>query len=94
MRRPCPVGWSATSCPQARPVEAGQTEQLQQELQALVDSANKTVSQAEAIKVFRVVPSDFTEASGHLTPSLKIKRAQVLKDFSAVVEDIYSGQKV
>jgi long-chain acyl-CoA synthetase len=74
--------------------EAGQTEQLQQEIQALVESANKTVSQAEAIKVFRVVPSDFTEASGHLTPSLKIKRAQVLKDFSAVVEDIYSGQKV
>ncbi|MBP3036871.1 long-chain fatty acid--CoA ligase [Arthrobacter sp. zg-ZUI100] len=74
--------------------EAAQTEQLQSEIQALVDRANKTVSQAEAIKVFRVVPSDFTEASGHLTPSLKIKRAQVLKDFSAVVDDIYSGQKV
>lgn len=74
--------------------EAAKTEQLQQEIQALVDAANKTVSQAEAIKVFRVVASDFTEASGHLTPSMKIKRAQVLKDFSAVVEEIYSGQKV
>ncbi|MCC9197886.1 AMP-dependent synthetase/ligase [Arthrobacter sp. zg-Y820] len=74
--------------------EAAETAQLQIEIQALVDSANKTVSQAEAIKVFRVVPTDFTEASGHLTPSLKIKRAQVLRDYSAVVEDIYSGQKV
>ena len=74
--------------------QAAETEQLQQEIQALVDRANKHVSKAEAIKAFRVVPTDFTEASGHLTPSMKIKRAQVLKDFSAVVEDIYSGQKV
>ena len=74
--------------------EAAQSRQLQDELQALVDQANKAVSQAEAIKVFRVVSTDFTESSGHLTPSLKIKRAQVLKDFSDVVEDIYSGQKV
>ena len=74
--------------------EAAQSKQLQDELQALVDRANKAVSQAEAIKVFRVVTTDFTESSGHLTPSLKIKRAQVLKDFSDVVEDIYSGQKV
>ncbi|MER2138093.1 MAG: long-chain fatty acid--CoA ligase, partial [Arthrobacter sp.] len=74
--------------------EAAQSRQLQDELQALVDRANKAVSQAEAIKVFRVVTTDFTESSGHLTPSLKIKRAQVLKDFSDVVEDIYSGQKV
>lgn len=74
--------------------EAARSEQLQTEIQELVDRANKTVSQAEAIKVFRVVTTDFTEASGHLTPSMKIKRAQVLKDFSAVVDEIYSSQKV
>ncbi|WP_312178641.1 AMP-dependent synthetase/ligase [Arthrobacter sp.] len=74
--------------------EASQTPQLQAELQTLVDTANQAVSKAEAIKVFRVVTTDFTEASGHLTPSMKIKRAQVLKDFSAVVEEIYSGQRV
>lgn len=74
--------------------EAAETEQLQSEIQALVDRANKHVSKAEAIKVFRVVPTDFTEASGHLTPSMKIKRAQVLRDFSGVVDSIYSGQKV
>ena len=74
--------------------EAAQSQQLQTELQALVDSANRAVSKAEAIKVFRVVSTDFTEASGHLTPSMKIKRAQVLKDFSDVVEEIYSGQRV
>jgi long-chain acyl-CoA synthetase len=64
------------------------------EIQELVDTANTTVSRAEAIKVFRIVPTDFTETSGHLTPSLKIKRAQVLKDYSDVVESIYSATKV
>ncbi len=64
------------------------------EIQTLVDEANKTVSQAEAIKVFRIVPSDFTETSGHLTPSLKIKRAQVLTDYSDIVEGIYATPRV
>ncbi|MHA7208296.1 AMP-dependent synthetase/ligase [Arthrobacter sp. MDT1-65] len=64
------------------------------EIQDLVDSANTTVSRAEAIKVFRVVPTDFTETTGHLTPSLKIKRAQVLKDYADVVESIYSSARV
>ncbi|MCW1249529.1 AMP-dependent synthetase/ligase [Acaricomes phytoseiuli] len=62
-------------------------------IQATVDRANESVSHAEAIKSFRLVPTDFSEASGHLTPSLKIKRAQVLKDFDALVEEIYSTPK-
>nr|WP_218846980.1 AMP-dependent synthetase/ligase [Psychromicrobium silvestre] len=62
-------------------------------IQKVVDHANESVSHAEAIKSFRIVPTDFSEASGHLTPSLKIKRAQVLKDFDAVIEDIYSAPK-
>ncbi len=63
------------------------------EIQELVDTANTTVSRAEAIKVFRVVPTDFTETTGHLTPSLKIKRAQVLRDYAEIVESIYSSAK-
>ena len=51
------------------------------------------MSKAEAIKSFRIVPTDFTESSGHLTPSLKVKRAQVLADFGDYVEDIYSAPK-
>ncbi|WP_104091852.1 long-chain fatty acid--CoA ligase [Arthrobacter sp. GMC3] len=62
-------------------------------VQKAVDRANSTVSHAEAIKSFRIVDSDFTETSGHLTPSLKVKRAQVLKDFDAVVEEIYLAKK-
>ena len=49
--------------------------ELRAEIQAAVDDANKAVSQAEAIREFRILPVDFTEAGGELTPSLKVKRA-------------------
>jgi long-chain acyl-CoA synthetase len=39
------------------------------------------------------VPSDFTEASGHLTPSMKVKRAQVMKDFDTVIDEMYKSPK-
>ncbi|KNC18961.1 long-chain fatty acid--CoA ligase [Arthrobacter sp. RIT-PI-e] len=73
--------------------EAAQHPAVLAEIQSLVDDVNTTVSRAEAIKVFRIVPTDFTETTGHLTPSLKIKRAQVLKDYSDVVDSIYSTAK-
>ena len=60
------------------------------ELDAAVADANKAVSHAEAIKKYRVLTSDFTEENGMLTPSLKLKRAAVLKEFDAEVESLYS----
>ncbi|MCZ2807176.1 long-chain fatty acid--CoA ligase [Modestobacter sp. VKM Ac-2983] len=60
------------------------------ELDAAVAEANKAVSQAEAIKKFRVLGDDFTEDNGTLTPSLKLKRAVVMKEFGAEVESLYA----
>jgi long-chain acyl-CoA synthetase len=62
-------------------------------VQELINHANSSVSQAEAIKSFRIVPSDFTEASGHLTPSMKVKRAQVMKDFDSVIDEMYAAPR-
>ncbi|WP_255771182.1 AMP-dependent synthetase/ligase [Pseudarthrobacter sulfonivorans] len=62
-------------------------------VQDLITQANTSVSQAEAIKSFRIVASDFTEASGHLTPSMKVKRAQVMKDFETVIEEMYAAKR-
>jgi long-chain acyl-CoA synthetase len=70
--------------------EAAENEKIRAEIQSLIDHANQSVSQAEAIKAFRIVPTDFTEASGHLTPSMKIKRAQVMQDYAPVIEEIYA----
>ncbi len=54
-----------------------------------VTQANETVSGAEGIKKFRVLPVDWTEAGGHLTPSLKMKRNVIMADFDADVQALY-----
>jgi long-chain acyl-CoA synthetase len=59
-------------------------------VQAAVDEANKAVSKAEAIRKFVILPVDFTEEGGELTPSLKLKRAVVMKEFANEVDALYS----
>ena len=60
------------------------------ELQNAVDDANTAVSKAESIRKFAVLPNDFTEENGYLTPSLKLKRNVVMKDFHDDVEALYA----
>jgi long-chain acyl-CoA synthetase len=60
------------------------------DIQQAVDDANKAVSRAEAIKRFRVLTIDFTEAGGQLTPSLKLRRSVVAKECAADIEALYS----
>jgi long-chain acyl-CoA synthetase len=64
--------------------------ELTVDIQAAVDEANKAVSRAESIRRFRVLPSDFTEENGYLTPSLKVRRNLVIKDFAADIEALYN----
>ncbi|MFN8148029.1 MAG: long-chain fatty acid--CoA ligase [Candidatus Nanopelagicales bacterium] len=54
-----------------------------------VAEANKAVSNAEAVKRFRVVSSDWTEDGGQLTPSMKLRRQVVMDEFAADVEALY-----
>jgi len=60
------------------------------EIQTAVDEANKAVSRAESIRRFGILSRDFTEASGQLTPSAKIRRNVVAKDYAADIEALYS----
>jgi long-chain acyl-CoA synthetase len=66
---------------------------LRADIQAAIDETNKAVSKAEAIKAFRILGTDWTVESGHLTPSLKVKRNVVLADFADDVTAIYSGRR-
>ncbi|MFD9001834.1 AMP-dependent synthetase/ligase [Streptomyces sp. NPDC059582] len=58
-------------------------------LQRAVDEANKLVSRPESIRRFAVLPVDFTEEAGHLTPSMKLRREAILRDFAQEVEGLY-----
>ncbi|HEV7872336.1 MAG TPA: long-chain fatty acid--CoA ligase [Modestobacter sp.] len=72
------------------PEQLREDPELLAELDAAVADANKAVSHAEAIKKFRVLGNDFTEDNGTLTPSLKLKRAVVMKEFGDEVESLYA----
>ena len=69
--------------------EAAKHPTIRAEIQAAVDKVNVLFSNAEQIKKFEILDVELTEASGHLTPSLKIKRSVVMKDFASAVEKIY-----
>ncbi|MGY1624108.1 AMP-dependent synthetase/ligase [Geodermatophilus sp. SYSU D00965] len=74
-----------------RPEALTQDADVLAEIETAVAEANKAVSRAESIKKFRVLASDFTEANGMLTPSLKLKRAVVMKEFDDEVEALYQS---
>ena len=59
-------------------------------VQEAVDDGNRAVSHAEAVKKFRILDTQWTEESGHVTPSLKLKRAVVMRDFANEVEALYA----
>ncbi|MEE1842760.1 MULTISPECIES: AMP-dependent synthetase/ligase [unclassified Streptomyces] len=64
-------------------------DELRTALRRAVDEANRLVSRAESIREFAVLPVDFTEESGHLTPSLKLKRDVIARDFAEEIEALY-----
>jgi long-chain acyl-CoA synthetase len=74
----------------ATPADLANDPDLLADLQAAVDDANKAVSRAESIRKFVVLPVDFTTDNGYITPSLKVKRAVVAKDFAAEIDGLYA----
>jgi len=60
------------------------------EIDEAVKQANGKVSHAEAIKKFRILPVDFTEEGGEITPTLKLKRNVVLDTYADEIEALYS----
>jgi long-chain acyl-CoA synthetase len=60
------------------------------EISKAIENVNSHFSTAESIRKFAILPHDLTEKSGHLTPSLKIKRSIVVSDFDNLIDDIYA----
>ena len=62
---------------------------LRGEMQDAINRVNQSVSRAERIKKFRILPRDLTEADGELTATLKVKRPVVLKNFDHQMRKLY-----
>ncbi|MFZ9105073.1 MAG: AMP-dependent synthetase/ligase [Pontimonas sp.] len=71
--------------------EAARHPVVLEEVQRAIDAANERVSRAESIRKFHVLPVELTEATGHLTPKMSIKRQVILNDFAAEIEALYAG---
>lgn len=72
--------------------EAASNPTVVAQVQAAIDRANARVSRAESIRKFVILPIEFTEASGHLTPKMSIKRAVIMKDFASEIESLYEHE--
>ena len=58
------------------------------EVERAVNAANEGVSRAESIRKFEILPDEFTEANGMLTPSLKARRAQIVKHYQELIDSV------
>jgi len=64
--------------------------ELRTEVQKAVDEANSLVSKAESIRKFQIMPEDWTEENGYLTPTFKVKRNVILRDYHDVIEALFA----
>lgn len=72
--------------------DAMKNEKVVEELKTAVERGNKAVSRAESVRRFLVLPDVFTEATGHLTPKMSIKRANIVKDFAEQIDSMYDKE--
>ena len=82
------------SLPIVDAAQAADMPEVRDSLEKAVTRANKKVSRAESIRRLRIIDQTFTVENGYMTPSLKLRRRAVLKDFAHEVDALYAeGQK-
>ena len=79
--------------PHLTAAKAAELPAVRAEIQQAVDTANTHVSRAEGVRAFTILPDDFTEASGELTPKLSIKRHVILKQRAGEIDALYAAAK-
>jgi len=85
-----PLWLSSHGLPDMDPIDAARDPRVRAALERAVARANEAVSRAESIRTFTVLPGDFTEANGLLTPSLKMRRAEATKRFAKEIDELYT----
>jgi len=85
-------GWKARNGKEASATvgDLAEDADLMAEVELAVKDANQAVSKAEAIRKFRILPVDFTEDTGELTPTLKVKRKVVAEKFAGDIDALYA----
>jgi len=71
------------------PIKAAASAEARAAIQSAIDAVNGTVASYETVKSFTIIPTDFTEATGELTPSLKVKRKVVTDLHRGALDSMY-----
>lgn len=72
-------------------IDLVELEELKASVQDAIDGANLSVSRAESIRKFAILPTDLTIEGGELTPTLKVRRSTVEKTYADVIEGLYGA---
>ena len=87
-------GWlESKGLPNMSLEEAAKHERVQHAVQKAIDRANKTVSRAESIRAFRILPVELTVENDYLSAKQSVKRHLVTRDFAETIDEIYAQQK-
>lgn len=85
------ASWSAAAGHEEMSLgQAAEHPAVREQVQQAVDAANEAVSRAESVRTFRILPLEFSEETGHVTPSQKLQRHRVIADCAEEIEAIYS----
>ena len=87
------VRWGATQgFTELTPARAAQAVAVKALVQAAVDDLNGTLPKFATVKRFTILPAEFTEASGEVTPSQKLKRRVIEARYQAELDAMYPSR--
>ncbi|MFN6380194.1 MAG: AMP-dependent synthetase/ligase [Flavobacteriales bacterium] len=69
-----------------------ESDALQKLIEGEIEKRNSRFGKWEQIKAFRILPKAFTIDAGEITPTLKLKRKNIMQNYSAQIADIYRDE--
>jgi long-chain acyl-CoA synthetase len=72
--------------------EATRSAAVKQKVQEAIDKLNQTLPSYESIKRFTILERDFSQETGELTPTLKVKRKAATQKFKKEIDAMYDGE--
>ena len=87
----CPTGCPSTACRSARPPRPPSCPPFASPSRRPSSAPTRPSPRAESIRKIKVLTTDFTEANGLLTPSLKVKRLEATRRLASIIDEIYGG---
>ena len=84
------VAWAARQGIQDRSVEAlSKHPKVLQLMRERVDEVNRGLASFEQVKKFALLETDFSQETGELTPTLKVRRKVVIEKYGRILDDLY-----